>query len=189
MPTKTSDNLRPACQSPDVEPEVFYDKEWWPDAAAVCKRCPLAVKLACREAFKDDPYAFAGGMTPGQRRAWKAPKPTVKPKRPGGRPRVYGEEVISDVVRLYKDGSGYGHIATVLGIGKTAVRRIIDQQGVRRTGAEAREFIHKAMTADRGGADTRRLALKLLAEGYTPMQTAELMGVTVQVIYRARKGS
>ncbi|WP_181160417.1 WhiB family transcriptional regulator [Streptomyces solincola] len=57
---------QPNCRGHD--PEIFYERARWPEAKTICEDCPLL--LECRATFQDDPWPFAGGMTPNQRVTW-----------------------------------------------------------------------------------------------------------------------
>lgn len=186
----------PACRG--VDTEIFYDAYRWADAAKLCNACP--VKLQCRQEFVDDPYAYAGGMTPGQRRAWRrapaAPKPKPEPKAPlDGREKTRGRPLtgakVSEILGIWdSELIGAKLLADRVSVSKSAVQRVLRENGRERSAEE------RALLAARGslrngqvdrGERNREMIKKLHAEGYAPKEIAEMSGITRAHVYKVQR--
>lgn len=54
-----------ACNSPEVDAEIFFTKSAEDQARKVCLGCP--VRHLCLAEFLTDPWAFAGGLSAEER--------------------------------------------------------------------------------------------------------------------------
>lgn len=185
-----------ACRGTDTE--VFYQPNTWSDAAKLCRTCPI--KLACRNDFAYDPYAYAGGMTPSQRSAWvlyerrravEPPPPAPKPSGP--RPRLIrvSEEQRAMAIQIFDtEMIGTKAIAERVGIAKSTCQRLLRAAGRHRTEEELHQL---AILGGASGGQTgvgernNEMVKKLLAENYKPKEIADLVGITLGHVYVVRR--
>jgi len=188
----------PACRGEDTE--LFYNADGWARAAALCRKCPLAVKLQCRQDFADDGWAFAGGMTPAQRQAWvhrerergrKRPPEARTPDGPRSTRGRLTEAEKAEIVRMFDaELIGTKAIADRLGYSKSAVQRTLRLAGRRRTPEEELELSRRGGLAggqmERGRQNTE-MVVQLLAAGHSPKQVASMTGLTYSNVYVHRR--
>lgn len=184
----------PKCRGTSTE--VFYDKHNWAVAAQICRGCPVI--LECRLDFAEDPYAFAGGMTPEQRSrrngkggrpAPARPSPTEKVPGGGGR-RILTDETKAEILRLFDEESkGSRAIALCLGIAPSTASRYLKDNNRRRTEGEKRElsrrFAAKGNATQRAkGEETARMVMKLADEDYSRQEVADMTGLSYHHVSR-----
>lgn len=182
--------MTPNCRGYDTD--IFYEQAKWSECREICKGCPIIVQ--CRIDFLEDEFAFAGGMTPTQRKRWHQDRPGRKPKprAPGSNRRISDEAKI-EVVRLFdEENLSQQHISQRTGISKSAVRRILHDNGRVRTPEEAQQLAlansarHNA-PARTDGDETIRIVLKYLEEGYKVKEVAALTGISFSHVYKIRR--
>lgn len=181
----------PNCRGADTE--LFYSFTTWPEAAVICRGCPIVAQ--CRLDFADDPYAFAGGMTPAQRSAWvranAARKPSPVERRKPEFRKATTPEQRAEVVRIFDtELVGPEKIAGRVGLAKSTVQRILRQAGRKRTEEEVRELARRgARAGGQRAVKERNLAMlkKLLDENYTVAECSEMIGISWGHIYKLRK--
>lgn len=185
----------PACRG--ARTDIFYDSRSWAEAAEHCRRCPLAVKLQCRQDFADDPWAYAGGMTPGQRAAWARNERARLPKSdrppPVTRPRrsKLTEDEVRDILKIFDtECVGTKSIADRVGLAKSTVQRVLRQNDRTRTAEEQLE-LSRAGGASGGnkalGEKNAKMVMDLFSKGYSANEVVELSGLSLSHIYLVRR--
>jgi transposase len=190
----------PACRGADTE--IFYDTKRWAKAAQYCRGCPVV--LQCRKDFADDPYAYAGGMTPTRRNAWvrrskDSPRPVAGPTREplapptptsGTRSRLTDEQR-AEIIRIFDtERLGTKAIGDRLGVAKSTVQRALRQAGRERSQEEIRELCVRGgeMGGQKAlGERNAGMVVQLFADGYKAKEVAEMVGITLSHVYVTRR--
>lgn len=182
------------CAGEDTE--IFYDSRTWGKAKAICDGCPMAVLLECREAFAEDPYAFAGGMRPMYRLRWAQNRrdeerkvealhrPEVNPSVNPGSPRERRDQVIE----IFDSGLVPAReIARRTSMSKTSVIRILREAGRKRTPEEIAEMSRQG--GERGGRSTSNpdVVAQMHADGATTEDIMRETGLSRSHIYAIRR--
>lgn len=186
----------PRCRGENTE--IFYDNKRWAEAAQMCRECPLTTKLACRRDFAEDPWAYAGGMTPGQRNAWhrreneRKPKPAQPDRRSASSRRSpLTQEEIKNILLIFDtEMVGTKTIADRVGLAKSTVQRVLRQHGRTRSQDEQMELSRRGGQLGgqkaKGEANTEMI-MNLFAAGNTPKEVASTSGMNLSHIYSVRR--
>lgn len=188
----------PACRGADTE--IFYDPKWWAKAAQYCRGCPMM--LQCRKDFADDPYAYAGGMTPTRRNAWvrrtkDSPRPapaavSTAPTTPtSGQRAKLTDEKRAEIIRIFDtERLGTKAIADRVGVAKSTVQRVLRIAGRERSPEEIRELsVRGGNSGGQKGVGERNatMVMQLFADAFTPREVAEMTGLTLSHVYVTRR--
>lgn len=185
----------PRCRGENTE--IFYDNKRWAEAAQMCRECPLTVKLQCRQDFGEDPWAYAGGMTPGQRNAWfrreseRGRQPRTVTPAPRSRRAKLTEAEIKNILYIFDtEMVGTKTIADRVGLAKSTVQRCLRQHGRARTEEQNLELARAGGLS--GGNKVKaeanaEMIMNLFAAGNSPKEVAELAGMTLSHIYLTRR--
>lgn len=185
----------PRCRGENTE--IFYDNKRWAEAAQMCRECPLTVKLQCRADFAEDPWAYAGGMTPSRRNAWfrresergRAPK-AVTPA-PRSRRSPLTETEIKNILYIFDtEMVGTKTIADRVGLAKSTVQRCLRAHGRARTEEQNLELARAGGLSGgnkaKGEANTEMI-MNLFAAGNSPKEVSEMSGLTLSHVYKTRR--
>jgi len=159
------------------DPDIFYDETRYEDARQECKLCP--VRGQCLDEFTDDRFAFAGGMSPSERKVWVSTgKIPVGPPTP---PEVKPELTLEDrVLALVELRAGYGLICRRLGVSVRDVADIAKGHGVEMPEKRPEEFRGKVMT------ELARQILIGLYLGDLPRVVADKLGCLAASVSKVR---
>lgn len=149
--------LQASCADRDLvpDPDIFYDETEEAAARAVCETCP--VRGQCLDEFTFDRFAFAGGMTPAERRVWVIDGSIpVRDPDPEIRHEPTQEERVLALVELR---ASYDYISRRLGVDVAAVKELHRRKGVEYPEDVPKKFRGRAMS------DLARLCLIGLYSG------------------------
>lgn len=166
-----------ACNDPRVDPEVFFIEHAWPEARMICSTCPVRNK--CLREFMYDQWAFAGGMTPDERKElWTSGE---APPRPRSKARWYREPTDEECARaLNLLGMSYTYISRVVGLHKLTVERFLKSRGQGGVPEKPRTFRGREIT------DVHHSILVGLYSKRRPRDIAQEIGCHEDTVYRIR---
>lgn len=161
---------------PDIDPDDFYDETQYEFVRAVCMRCP--VREACLNEFTGDKWAFAGGMTPDERKKYA---------RTGEEPKVLVQlvdrrEFSTDerVLALVALGAGYDLISERLNVTEADAKALAAREGVSEPEYRPRTW---------KGKDLSKLARQILIGLYcgdAPRVVGDAVGSQTAVVVAVR---
>lgn len=120
--------LQASCADRELvpDPDIFYDETEFEAARKVCETCP--VRGQCLDEFTYDRFAFAGGMTPHERRVWVS-SGDIPVREPDAdvRHEPTKEERVLALVELR---ASYDYISRRLGVEGAVIKELHNRKGI-----------------------------------------------------------